>query len=137
MGVELIDYKDIDRKAVHPHFQDPGAASLILTVRDMDAMMAKLKAAHAHINSKGGEPATIKGANGSVGHVVFVQDPDGFFIEISQRDPSHPLPRLRIRAISLAERLRLSLRIWIRRCTFIATSLDFKPCRLPLGMAPS
>jgi catechol 2,3-dioxygenase-like lactoylglutathione lyase family enzyme len=90
LGVELIDYKDIDRKAVHPRFQDPGAASLILTVRDMDAMMAKLKAAHAHINSKGGEPAALKGANGSVGHVVFVQDPDGFFIEISQRDPAPP-----------------------------------------------
>ena len=90
LGIELIDYKDIDRKAAHPRFQDPGAASLILTVRDMDAMMAKLKAAHAHINSKGGEPATIKGANGGNAHVVFVQDPDGFFIEISQR--AVPLP---------------------------------------------
>ena len=90
LGVELIDYKDIDRKAVHPSFQDPGAASLILTVRDMDAMMAKLKEAHAHINSKGGEPAAIKGTNGSTGHIVFVQDPDGFFVEISQRDPAPP-----------------------------------------------
>jgi len=90
LGVELIDYKDIDRQTAHPRFQDPGAASLILTVRDMDAMMAKLKAAHAHVNSKGGEPATIAGANGSRGRVVFVQDPDGFFIEISQRDPAPP-----------------------------------------------
>jgi len=88
LGVELIDYKDIDRQAAHPRFQDPGAASLILTVRDIDPLMAKLKAAHAHINSKGGEPATITGANGSRGHVVFLQDPDGFFIEISQRDPA-------------------------------------------------
>lgn len=90
LGVELIDYKDIDRQAVHPHFQDPGAASLILTVRDMDVMMARLNAAHAHIKSKGGEPATLQGANGSVGHVVFIQDPDGFFIEISQRTPAPP-----------------------------------------------
>jgi catechol 2,3-dioxygenase-like lactoylglutathione lyase family enzyme len=88
LGIELIDYKDIDRKAVHPRFQDPGAASLILTVRDMDPILAKLKAAHAHINSKGGEPAAIKGANGSSGHVMFVQDPDGFFVEISQRSPA-------------------------------------------------
>jgi catechol 2,3-dioxygenase-like lactoylglutathione lyase family enzyme len=88
LGIELIDYKDIDREAAHPRFQDPGAASLILTVRDVDPLMAKLKAAHAHINSKGGEPATIMGANGSRGHVVFVQDPDGFFVEISQRDPA-------------------------------------------------
>jgi catechol 2,3-dioxygenase-like lactoylglutathione lyase family enzyme len=88
LGVELIDYKDIDRKPAHPNFQDPGAASLILTVRDMDAMMSKLKDAHAHINSKGGEPATIMGPNGSRGRVVFVQDPDGFFVELSQRDPA-------------------------------------------------
>jgi catechol 2,3-dioxygenase-like lactoylglutathione lyase family enzyme len=64
LGVELIDYKDID------------------------PLMAKLKEAQAHINSKGGEPATIMGANGSRGRVVFVQDPDGFFIELSQRDPA-------------------------------------------------
>jgi len=90
LGVELIDYKDIDRKAMHPHFQDPGAASLILTVRDMDAIMIKLKAAYVHVISKGGEPATLKGPNGRMGHVVFLQDPDGFFIEISQRDPTPP-----------------------------------------------
>jgi len=88
LGVELIDYKDIDRQAAHPRFQDPGAASLILTVRDMDALVAKLKAAHAHINSKGGEAAKILGVNGSRGRVVFVQDPDGFFVELSQRDPA-------------------------------------------------
>ena len=90
LGVELIDYKDIDRKSAHPNFQDPGAASLILTVRDIDPLMAKLKEAHARINSKGGEPAAIHGPNGSRGRVVFVQDPDGFFIEISQRDPAPP-----------------------------------------------
>jgi lactoylglutathione lyase len=88
LGVELIDYKDIDRKPAHPNFQDPGAASLILTVRDIDPLMARLKEAHAHITSKGGEPATIVGPNGSRGRVVFVQDPDGFFIELSQRDPA-------------------------------------------------
>jgi catechol 2,3-dioxygenase-like lactoylglutathione lyase family enzyme len=88
LGVELIDYKDIDRKAVHPRFQDPGAASLILTVRDMDAIMAKLKTAHAHINSKDGEPGVIPGPNGTHTRVVFVQDPDGFFLEIAERNPA-------------------------------------------------
>ncbi|MBV9770283.1 MAG: VOC family protein [Bryobacterales bacterium] len=88
LGVELIDYKDIERTPVHPRFQDPGAASLILTVRDIDALMAKLNEAHAHINSKGGQSVTIAGPNGSRGRVLFVQDPDGFFVEISQRDPA-------------------------------------------------
>lgn len=90
LGVELIDYKDIDRQAVHPHLQDPGAASLILTVRDLNAMMIKLKATYVHILSKSGEPLVLKGPHDTTGKVVFVQDPDGFFIEISQRDPAPP-----------------------------------------------
>ena len=137
LGVELIDYKDIDRKAVHPHFQDPGAASLILTVRDMDAMMAKLKAAHAHINSKGGEPATLKGANGSVGPRRVRAGPRRIFHRnFTARSGARRPPRP-IRATSSAGRSRSSSRIWIRRCTSIATSWDFKLCRPRLGTAPS
>src|SRR5579862_9310736 len=30
IGVEIIEYKDIDRKPAYPRFQDPGAANLIL-----------------------------------------------------------------------------------------------------------
>jgi predicted enzyme related to lactoylglutathione lyase len=84
LGVELIEYKDIDRKPVQPRFQDPGAANLILTVRDVDAIVARVKKAGAHINTAGGVPATIQGGS----RVIFVQDPDGFFIELSQRTPA-------------------------------------------------
>ncbi len=88
LWVVLTEYKDIDRKAAHPHFQDPGAASLVLWARDMDAMMTKLKAAHAHINSKGGDPGEIPGPNGMHTRGVFVEDPDGFFLEIAERNPA-------------------------------------------------
>jgi catechol 2,3-dioxygenase-like lactoylglutathione lyase family enzyme len=87
LGVELIDYKDIDRKAAHPRFQDPGAASLILTVRDLDAVMAKLKAAHARIMSQAGEAITVRGRTGRSTRLVSVQDPDGFFVQIGQPEP--------------------------------------------------
>src|SRR5262249_40010671 len=30
MGVEIIDYQGIERQPVHPRFQDPGAANLIV-----------------------------------------------------------------------------------------------------------
>jgi lactoylglutathione lyase len=81
IGVELIDYKDIERKAAHPRFQDPGAANLILRVRDVDAIVERVKKAPgAKILSAGGVPATI--ANG--GKVIFLQDPDGFVIELVQ-----------------------------------------------------
>lgn len=84
LGVELIEYKDIDRKPVRPRLQDPGAANLILTVRDLDAIVARVKKSGAHINTAGGVPATIPGGS----KVLFVQDPDGFFIELSQRSPA-------------------------------------------------
>jgi predicted enzyme related to lactoylglutathione lyase len=80
MGVEVIEYKDIDRRPAQPRFQDPGAANLILTVRDLDAIVARIKKASAHINSAGGVPATIPGGS----RVIFVQDPDGFFVELVQ-----------------------------------------------------
>ncbi len=84
LGVELIEYKDIDRKPAQPRFQDPGAASLILSVRDMDAIVARVKKSTGRIQTLGGVPATIQAG----AKVIFVQDPDGFFIELSQRTPA-------------------------------------------------
>jgi predicted enzyme related to lactoylglutathione lyase len=84
MAVEVIEYKDIDRVPAQPRFQDPGAANLILTVRDIDAIVARVQKAGAHINSAGGVPATIPGGS----RVIFVQDPDGFFVELVQ--PAQP-----------------------------------------------
>src|SRR6478672_11990549 len=45
LGVEIIEYKDIDRKPANPRFQDPGAANLILRVPDLDAVMARARKA--------------------------------------------------------------------------------------------
>lgn len=79
VGVEIIEYKDIQRTPAHPRFQDPGAANLSLRVTDFDAVVARLKKSGAHILTKGGEPVTIRG-----GHSFFVQDPDGFVVELSE-----------------------------------------------------
>ena len=81
IGVELIEYKDIDRSPVRPRFQDPGAANLILRVRDLDAVLSRVKQSAAKILSAGGNAAAI-GTTG--GKVVFLQDLDGFVIELSQ-----------------------------------------------------
>jgi predicted enzyme related to lactoylglutathione lyase len=80
IGVELIDYKDIQRTAARPRFQDPGAANLILRVRDLDAVVARVRKAGAKILTTTGVPATI----GNGGKILFIQDPDGFVIELSQ-----------------------------------------------------
>ena len=80
IGVELIEYKDIQRTAVHPRFQDPGAANLILRVRDLDTVVARVKKAGTKILTTTGVPSTI----GNGGKIMFIQDPDGFVIELSQ-----------------------------------------------------
>jgi predicted enzyme related to lactoylglutathione lyase len=87
LGIEIIEYKDIDRQPAHPRFQDPGAANLILTLRDLDSVLTRLKKAGAHMVTPGGKPAIIEG-KGTKSQVVFVQDPDGFVLELSQRDPT-------------------------------------------------
>jgi predicted enzyme related to lactoylglutathione lyase len=84
LGVELIEYKDIDRKPAQPRFQDPGAATLILSVRDIDAIVARVKKSPGRVQTLGGAPATIQAG----AKAIFIQDPDGFFIELSQRTPA-------------------------------------------------
>jgi len=83
LGVELIEYKDIDRKPAHPRFQDPGAANLTLRVRDIDAVMARVKSAGAKVLTAAGGPVAI----GTASRNVFLQDPDGFVVEVAQPVP--------------------------------------------------
>ena len=80
MGVELIEYKDIDRQPAHPRFQDPGAANLAMRVRDLDPVVARVKSAGGHVLTVSGEPAKI----GGNARILFVQDPDGFIVELAQ-----------------------------------------------------
>jgi catechol 2,3-dioxygenase-like lactoylglutathione lyase family enzyme len=77
MGVEIIDYKDIDRKPGRPRFQDPGAANLILRLRDLDSVAAKVKS-DARILTAGGGPSLVRGSR-----VMFIQDADGFVCELT------------------------------------------------------
>jgi len=78
LGVELIEYKDIDRKPQAPRFQDPGAANLGLTLRDISAILPKLVPAGGKIVTPNA-PTLLNG-----GKYAFVQDPDGFIVELVQ-----------------------------------------------------
>jgi catechol 2,3-dioxygenase-like lactoylglutathione lyase family enzyme len=89
MRAELVEWKADDRKPIRPRFQDPGAASMILAVRDIDSIMARVKKAGATVVTVGGEPASIPLPNGKM-RMVLLQDPDGFFVELIQPDPLPP-----------------------------------------------
>jgi lactoylglutathione lyase len=85
-GIELIDYKDIERKPAQPHFQDPGAANLLLRVHDVDLVATRLKQAGAHVLTVSGAP--VDNGRGGRARALFVQDPDGFVIELQLVAPS-------------------------------------------------
>ncbi|HEY5569298.1 MAG TPA: VOC family protein [Gammaproteobacteria bacterium] len=82
LGIELIEYENIDREPQRPHFVDPGAANIALRVRDLDALFAKIeKVPGVNVLTAGGKPVTIETPNGTL-HAVFLQDPDGFVVEL-------------------------------------------------------
>jgi predicted enzyme related to lactoylglutathione lyase len=85
-GVELIDYKDIDRKPAHPRFQDPGAGNLAILVKDVQQVADRLKKSGAHILTVAGEPVEVQ----NIEKGFFAQDPDGFIIEVTQMNTLPP-----------------------------------------------
>jgi catechol 2,3-dioxygenase-like lactoylglutathione lyase family enzyme len=82
MGIELIEYKDIARTPQRPRFFDPGAANIALRVRNLDVLFPKVQSyPGVTVLTRGGKPVTITTPNGTL-HAVFVQDPDGFVVEM-------------------------------------------------------
>ncbi len=80
MRAELVEFKDVDRQSVRPRIQDPGASILVLSVRNLSPIMARVKSGTAVV-SIGGRAAPI----GEGSQAVLLSDPDGFFIELVQR----------------------------------------------------
>jgi catechol 2,3-dioxygenase-like lactoylglutathione lyase family enzyme len=86
-GFELTEFTGGPRKPVRPNIQDIGAATLSLQVRDMDKVLAKVKAAGAPIVTVGGAAVNPSGDATSKLREIIVRDPDGFFVELQQPDP--------------------------------------------------
>lgn len=80
-GVELVEFTGIDRHHVDRRIQDPGAAMLILLVRDLDTLFAGLKAAGTPVLTTGGSVMTVGAAKT---RAVVVKDPDGHPVELAQ-----------------------------------------------------
>jgi catechol 2,3-dioxygenase-like lactoylglutathione lyase family enzyme len=84
--LELTEFTDTPRKQATPHMQDPGAATLVLTVRDVDAALDGVKKNGGSVLSIGGQPMKIGGEK-SQSRSVFVRDPDGFMLELAGIQP--------------------------------------------------
>lgn len=79
-GVELVEIADAGGRPLDRRLQDPGANCLVVTVRDLDGTLARLKRLGAPVVTLGGEPVTI----GQGTRIIVIKDPDGNFVELSQ-----------------------------------------------------
>src|SRR5215470_15240566 len=79
-GVEIIEVSKANLEPVSRSVQDPGAVTLVATVRDLDGAIARLKQLGAPVVTRSGAPIKV----GTVGRMIVVQDPAGHFIEIVQ-----------------------------------------------------
>jgi catechol 2,3-dioxygenase-like lactoylglutathione lyase family enzyme len=87
--LELTEFTGTPRKQGTqgtPHMQDPGAATLVLNVRDVDAALDGVKKNGGSVLSIGGEPMKMGGET-SKSRSVFVRDPDGFMLELAGIQP--------------------------------------------------
>ena len=76
-AIEITEFTNVERKGAQAQPTDPGAITLIIPVRDMDAVLAAVKKCGAPILSKSGGPEKIMTAKGMERSLV-VRDPDGY-----------------------------------------------------------
>jgi catechol 2,3-dioxygenase-like lactoylglutathione lyase family enzyme len=79
-AVEPMEIQQVDHKTVSLRIQDPGNATLVLIVRDVDAALAKVKQANYPVVTPGGAPVAVADA----ARAVLIRDVDNRFIEIRQ-----------------------------------------------------
>jgi predicted enzyme related to lactoylglutathione lyase len=65
---------------VRPRLQDPGQVVLVLLVRDVDALLARLTAAGVPVRTPGGKAVPVRDG----ARAVLVEDPDGRPVELRQ-----------------------------------------------------
>lgn len=101
MRFELTHFKGLERKAAQAKYTDPGAASLVLYVRNIDEAIANAKKANAVFVTIGGAPVEINTGKGKAKSLV-LRDPDGFFLQLIQEAPAANAPEGNVHRVSLA-----------------------------------
>lgn len=84
LGIELMDFTGVDRRAVRGNIQDPGSTRIQLQVRDVEAAIAALKQAGGTVVSTGGAMVELPGRGGATTKVAIVRDPDNLFMVLLQ-----------------------------------------------------
>jgi len=89
VAVEVMDVQDVPHTTLDLRVQDAGTATLVLVVRDIDTMLARLARANVPIVTRGATPVALTGG----GRAVLVRDVDNRFIQMNSRR-HHQMPIL-------------------------------------------
>ena len=103
-GVEIVEVKKIASRAAMRNVQDPGAVSLVLAVRDVDALLARLVPLGATVVTTDGRPVDVT-LLGAPARAALVKTPDDHFLQLVQRpvngaaasDPAAAVMEVRVR----------------------------------------
>jgi catechol 2,3-dioxygenase-like lactoylglutathione lyase family enzyme len=98
---ELTHFKGLERQPGVAKYTDPGAASVVLYVRDLDAVVAAAKKANAPIVTTGGAPLHVMTPIGHARSIV-IRDPDGYFLQLVEEAPPAGAPAGAIHRATLA-----------------------------------
>jgi len=79
--IEFYEFKGVSRTPFHGRVPDPGTPAIALRVTDLDGLLKRLKAAGVTVVSTGGVPAQFSPTIRN----IFIEDPDGFKIELFQQ----------------------------------------------------
>jgi catechol 2,3-dioxygenase-like lactoylglutathione lyase family enzyme len=91
--LEVLEFTDIDRTPAAARPQDPGAMTLVLMVRDIDGLLAKLTEGNHPVVTPGGKPVMLTTGR-TKARAVVVKAPGGHFVELQQPDPLPLTPNL-------------------------------------------
>jgi catechol 2,3-dioxygenase-like lactoylglutathione lyase family enzyme len=82
-GIEIVEISGAKATPLKRRPQDPGAFTLLLTVRDLDVVATRLKALGTPVLTTDGMP-TQAPIGGRQARRLTIQDPDGHFVELIQ-----------------------------------------------------
>jgi catechol 2,3-dioxygenase-like lactoylglutathione lyase family enzyme len=122
MSLVLIEYKDIERRPAHPRFQDPGTGNLVVRVKDLDTIVARVRKAGTRILTLSGAPAEIQGAR-----AIFLQDPDGFIVVLTQTKDAAEGARNVIGGNVIGGGIEVTVADAVKTAAFYRDALGFKP----------
>jgi predicted enzyme related to lactoylglutathione lyase len=84
LAIELMEIQNVEHKTVNLRIQDPGVATLVFVVRDLEAALGRVRQAKLPILTPGGAPVRL----GDGERAILIRDIDGRpveIVEITQR----------------------------------------------------